>query len=67
MIFEQDKSTEKLGEKIGFAAGYFLFTTILFLILLLLNKLPASWTYLHIMAITLVIVLMGFLVKRLLK
>ena len=67
MLFEQDKSTEKFSEKIGYIFAYFLFTTILFFILKLLNKIPGSWSYYHIIGITLVITLIGIVIKRFLK
>ncbi|MDP6138642.1 MAG: hypothetical protein QGI89_00890 [Candidatus Woesearchaeota archaeon] len=67
MIFEQNKSLEKLGEKLGYVFGYFLFTTILFFILLLLKKIPETWSYFHIMGITILIALLGVIIKRLLK
>ena len=67
MTFEQNKGIEKLGEKIGFIFSYFLFTTILFFILVLLKKIPESWSYLYVMGITILIVLIGAIIKRLLK
>lgn len=67
MIFEQSKSTEKFSEKIGYIVAYFLFTTILFFILTLLHKIPTSWSYIHIMAITFGIVLIGAIVKGFLR
>lgn len=67
MIFERNKSIEKFGEKIGFIFSYFLFTTILFFILTLLTKIPESWSYFHIMAITFLIALLGIIIKKLLK
>ena len=65
--FEENKTAGKVGEKIGFVFSYFLFTTILFFILLLLKKLPESWNYLHIMGIVLIITLIGASIKRLLE
>lgn len=67
MNFESNKSTESVGEKIGFIFSYFLFTTILFFILLILNKIPASWSFFDIMTITFLIALIGAVIKRLLK
>lgn len=67
MIFEQNKGVEKFGEKVGYIFAYFFFTTILFLILMLLNKIPSSWSYMNIMAITFIIALVGMITKRLLK
>ena len=52
---------------IGFALSYFLFTTILYGVLFLLQKLPPTWTYSHIMAITLLITCLGWLFRWLLK
>ena len=67
MIFEENKIIEKLGEKLGYIFSYFLFTTILFFILTLLKKIPESWSYIHIMVITVVIALGGTMIKRLFK
>lgn len=67
MIFEKSKTPEKVGKVIGYVFGYFLFTTILYFILVLLHKLPASWNYFYIMGITILIVIVGTLVKRFVK
>ncbi len=67
MLFEQNNQIEKFGEKIGNLFAYFLFTTILFFILKLLNNIPNSWSYYNIMAITFVIVFVGIIIKRLLE
>jgi len=67
MIFEQNRSIERLGERLGYLFSYFLFTTILFFILVLLKKIPESWSYLYVMGITILIVLTGIVIKRLLK
>jgi len=67
MIFEQDKSIEKFGEKAGYVFSYFLFTTILFFILTLLGKIPESWSYFHIMGITILIAFIGFVMERILR
>jgi len=66
-VFEENKTTEKLGKCLGYIFAYFLFTTAFFLILDFLKKLPSSWSYLNIMGITLLIALIGFIIKRLLK
>ena len=55
------------AEVIGYLFGYFLFTTILFFILTFLDKLPENWSYFHIMGLILLIVLIGTLLKRMLK
>lgn len=67
MIFEHNRSVEKTGEILGYIFSYFLFTTILFLILTLLKKIPESWTHLHVMGITALIALIGIIIKRILK
>jgi len=67
MIFEENKTIEKLGEKLGYIFSYFLFTTILFFILTLLEKIPESWYYPHVMGITILIALIGIGIKKLLR
>ena len=67
MIFEGFKTVEKLGEKLGYIFSYFLFTTILFLILIFLKKIPESWSYFHVMGITIFIAVIGIVIRRLLK
>jgi len=67
MIFEENKAIENLGEKLGYVFSYFIFTTILFFILILLKKIPESWSYFHIMGITILIVLTGTVIKKFLK
>ena len=67
MIFEENKTIEKLGEKLGYIFSYFLFTTILFLILIFLKKNPESWSYFHVMGITILIAISGIVIRRFLK
>ena len=67
MRFEQNKTVEKFGEILGYIFSYFLFTTILFLILILLKKIPESLSYLFVMGITILIVFIGTIIKRLLR
>ena len=67
MNFEQNKTIEKIGEKTGYIFSYFLFTTILFLLLVILKKIPESWSYFHIMEITILITFIGIIIKKLLK
>ena len=67
MNFEENKSVEKYGQKIGYLFAYFLFTTILFFALTFLNKIPESWSYLHLMGITILITISGLTIRRLLK
>jgi len=67
MKFEENKRIEQYGKILGYLFSYFLFTTILFLILNLLNKIPSSWNYFHIILITLLIVFIGIILKISLK
>lgn len=64
MNFEQDKSIEKMGRVLGYIFAYFLFTIILFSMLSFLNKIPDSWSHLHIMIITLIITFIALIIKR---
>jgi len=67
MIFQQNNSINRFGEKVGYIFAYFLFTTTLFFILKVLNKIPSFWSYLNIMVITFLIALLGTLIKRFLE
>ena len=65
--FDDTKPEEKTGRIFGYVLAYFIFTTLLYFVLTFLKKIPESWTYFHIMAITLLIVGIGSLIKKLLK
>jgi len=67
MIFEENKTIENLGGKLGYIFSYFLFTTILFFILGVMKKIPESWSYIHVMGIVILIVLVSATIKRFLK
>jgi len=67
MYAHKTYKSEKIGEKIGYLFSYFLFTTILYYILTLLNKIPSNWNYINIMAITLVVCALAIIIKRGLK
>ena len=67
MKFEEKNSLIKFGEVSGYLISYFIFTTILFFMLTIFSKLPEGWNYLHIMATTFIIALLGTLIKYLLK
>ncbi len=67
VIFEYNGKIEKIGEGLGYVFSYFLFTTILFFILVILNKFPESWSYFHIMGIVILIAATGATIRRLLK
>lgn len=67
MLFEEDNSIERLGEKAGCLFAYFLLTTILFYALTILNKVPKTRSYLYIMGIVIVMISIGSAIDRLLK
>ena len=67
MIFEQKKSIEDIGKKLGFFFSYVLFTYILFFVFSFFNKLPANWILLDVAGVTLLIVLTGIIIRRLLQ
>ncbi len=66
MKFKENK-TNKEYEYLGYIIMYFIFTTILYLILTFLNKIPETWNYLHVMAITIIIILISRLIKYIIK
>jgi len=61
------KIFEKLGEGIGFIAMFFIFSTILFFLLEILDKLPADFGYFHVVFLSISIVLLGTLIRMVLK
>lgn len=64
MNFEKSISkVEKIGRITGYIFVYFLFTTILFYMFVLLDRFPASWSYLHLVGITFLITLLGVEIK----
>ncbi len=67
MNFERNKKLESFGTALGFLFSYSIFTTMLFLIMSLMNKLPAQNSVFYVGKITLIIVLIGLLAGRLLK
>ena len=67
MKFEKDKTPKKFGKNIGYLVAYFIFTTILYFVLKFFDKIPESWTYFHVMGITLIIAVVGYILGRLLK
>ena len=65
MNFKAKKN--KSIEWLGYIIMYFIFTTVLYFILRFFNKLPETWNYFYIAIITLFIVLIGRLIRLLLK
>jgi glucose uptake protein GlcU len=63
MIFEKDNSSKKVGEKIGFVFSFLFFTTVLYGIFFLLDKMGTK-NYLHFLGFTLIVVIVGKLLRR---
>ena len=63
-IFKQDNSIEEIGQILGYLTSYFLFTTIMYFMLSVLNKIPPSWNYVQMIGITSIIIIIGTLLKR---
>lgn len=64
MNFKSKTFSEGFGEKAGYVFSYLLFSTILFILLVLLKKIPESWNYFYILPITFLIASAGWLIKR---
>ncbi|HLD27985.1 MAG TPA: hypothetical protein VJB67_00010 [Patescibacteria group bacterium] len=67
MVLNNSNSIAKLEQTLGFLFSYFLFGTILYLILSLSGKLPIGWTYWHITALTLAITAIGASIKKIFR
>ncbi len=67
MNFNETDKFFRIGEKLGFISGYFIFTTVIYLVLSFLNKLPNSWDYTHVTIITLLVTLINISINRFLK
>lgn len=66
-VFEQNKAAEKIGKAIGYVFSYLLFTTVLFLVLSYLKKMPSSWNYFYAAGITIAVTVIGIITKRMLR
>lgn len=64
MDFQTADKFELYGKMSGFFLSYALFTTILYVILSLLDKLPSSWNIIHIILLTFIITIFGGTLKR---
>ena len=67
MQFHSSGRVESLGKFVGFSLSYLIFTAVLFLILSLSGKLAAGSPFLKSMAITGIITLIGYSIRRLLQ
>ena len=67
MIFEKKTRLENMGKTMGFVCAYFFFTTMLFITLTFFNKIPVSWSFFHMMGITISIAAIGAFLKGYLK
>ena len=67
MISEENKTIENIGEKLGYIFSYFVFTTILFFILIILKKISGPLSYVYVMVIVTLISVAGIFIKRFLR
>ena len=57
----------KLGEYIGFFAAFLLFSSMFYLLLSILHKVPKSIKYYHVILAVVVLYALGFLILKLKK
>ena len=67
MQFEENLGLKSLGKDIGFGAGFLFFSSMFFLILSLLHKIPHFIKYWHIFAGVLATYLPAVVLRRILK
>lgn len=67
MNFEKNRKLGVFGNVLGFLFSYLLFTTMLFLIISILNKLPVQNSIFYVIKITLIIIIIGLVLEKLLK
>ena len=67
MEFHKGMGSFRLGEKAGFVFSYILFTSVLYLILTLTGNISKDYAILKVISITFSAIILGFIVKRLLR
>ncbi|MCK5300192.1 MAG: hypothetical protein KAJ54_03495 [Candidatus Aenigmarchaeota archaeon] len=60
-------ASNKFAVRLGYVASYLLFTFVLYCVLSFLDKMPTSWSFVHIMGVTVIVAFSGSVLKRLLK
>ena len=65
MQFEENTNVKKLGENVGFFVSFFLFSSILYLILSLLHKIPTYVKYIHVVTGVILVYFLGLVLRRL--
>ena len=64
LMFVQKSVAESSAESAGFIVAYLIFTGVLFGVLSLTNRLPTSWSLIHVAAITCAITFIGAGLKK---
>ncbi len=67
MRFKTTNISRTIGEKTGYVTAYIIFSTILYFILKLFNKIPDDWNFVYILPFTYTVVLLGSITTLLLK
>lgn len=66
IALDKKNQLQKIGRLFGFCFSFFLFSTILFFILNYFNKIPQTWSYFHILGLTLGLIVFSRLLKKIL-
>jgi len=68
MDFEKERKFIGItGEKIGYLTMFIVFTLILYFMLRFFKKIPTSWNYLHVIVIGIIIILISYIIKRIIR
>jgi hypothetical protein len=67
MEFDKNHSNFSISVYAGYLFSYFIFTTVLYFILTLLNKIPCEWTYFHVMIITISLIIISKILGKILE
>ncbi len=67
MRFDENSIVKNLGVKIGYLLAYFIFTTFLYLLFFLTNKLPQNNSNFIVIGITITLSTIGMIISKLLK
>ena len=67
MKFGENVIIKNIGEKIGFFIGFLIFSSVFYLILRLLNKIPSSVKYWYIVIGVFILYIVGLTIKLVIK
>ena len=67
MKFGENVIIKNIGEKIGFFIGFLIFSSVFYLILRLLNKIPSSVKYWYVVIGVFILYIVGLTIKLVIK